>query len=160
MKALSTIVLTLVLAMILSVIYMPPWALWARPEWVLLVLVYWVLAVPERCGMTLAAFVGLLQDSLTGSLLGSHVLSYALIIAVVMLSHQRLRMYDVWQQAGFVFILIGLQQLMVYWIGLATGQQKVGLWFLLPAFISALIWPWLMVVLRGIRRSVGMVKNI
>ncbi len=160
MKAGFLVAFTFILAMILSVIRFPEWALWARPEWLFLVLIYWTLAMPERCGVLTAAFVGLFQDSLTASLMGKHMLAYSLVIAITFLGYKRLRMYDAWQQAGFVFLLLCLEQMIEYWISLATGHSSVGLWFLLPAVMGALIWPWLLVFLRGIRRKVGMINKI
>lgn len=160
MKAVSLIALTLFVGMILSVVPVPQWALWARPEWLFLVLIYWTLALPERCGVLTAATVGFVQDSLTASLMGKHMLAYSIVIAITLIGYKRLRMYDVWQQAGFVFLLLCLEQLIEYWIGLAYGHSTVGLWFLLPAVIGALIWPWLLVFLRGIRRKTGMINKI
>lgn len=160
MKADVLLISTLLLAMLLSIVDMPNWSLWARPEWVLLVLFYWVMAFPERYGIFTAACIGLLQDSLTASLLGRHVLAYTLVVAVVLIAHKRLRMFDVWQQAGFIFLLVGVERLVKYWIDIASGQPPVGLWFLFPAMMSALIWPWLMVVLRSLRRYVGLIKVI
>lgn len=160
MKADLLLISTLFIAMLLSIVDMPNWSLWARPEWVLLVLFYWVMAFPERYGIFTAAFIGLLQDSLTASLLGRHVLAYTLVVAVVLIAHKRLRMFDVWQQAGFIFLLVGVERLVKYWIDIGSGQPPIGLWFLFPAMMSALIWPWLMVVLRSLRRYVGLIKVI
>ena len=160
MRVSLVIITSLFVAMLLSIIEMPHWSLWARPEWTLLVVLYWVLAIPERCGVLFAAAIGLLQDSLTGSIMGAHMLSYSLVVTVALMAYKQLRMFDAWQQAGFIFFLVGLEQLIEYWIGLVTGQIETGLWFLFPAIISALIWPWLMVVLRSLRRKTGLVNRI
>ena len=160
MKADLLVLFTIFVAMVLSIVDMPNWSLWARPEWVLLVIFYWVLALPERFGVFFAAGIGLLQDSITASVYGRHVLAYTLVVAVVLVAHKRLRMFDAWQQAGMVFLLIGIERLIKYWIDLASGQQPAGLWFLFPAMISALIWPWLMVVLRSLRRRFGLIRVI
>lgn len=160
MKAGLFIASTFFLAMVLNILSVPQWALWLRPEWLFLVLIYWVLALPEHFGVFTAALIGLVQDSLSASLLGEHMLAYSLVITIVLLGYKRLRMYDVWQQAGFVFLLLALEQLIEYWISLVGGLPSAGLWFLLPAVIGALIWPSLLVFLRGIRRKVGMINKI
>ena len=158
MKAELLMLLTILVAMFLSIIDMPNWSLWARPEWVLLVIFYWVLAVPERFGVFTAAGIGLIQDALTASMLGRHVLAYSLVVAVVLITHKRLRMFDVWQQAGVIFVLVGIERLISFWFDVLSGQNPSGLWFLFPAMISALIWPWLMVILRSLRRRAGLVR--
>ncbi len=160
MKAELLMFMTVIMAMLLSIVDMPSWSLWARPEWVLLVIFYWVLALPERFGIFTAAFIGLLQDSITASLMGKHAIAYSLVVAVVLIVHKRLRMFDVWQQAGIIFLLIGIERLIKFWVDMVTGQPSAGLWFLFPALISALIWPWLMVVLRSLRRRFGLVRRI
>ena len=160
MKAILLIALTFFLAMVLAVVPLPEWALWARPEWLFMLLIYWTIALPERCGVLTAAVTGLLQDSLTGCLLGKHVLAYSLVITIALVGYKRLRMYDAWQQAGLVFLLLSAEQLIEYWVSLAVGYPVQGLWFLLPAVMGALLWPWILVFLRGIRRKAGMINKI
>ncbi|RMG27723.1 MAG: rod shape-determining protein MreD, partial [Gammaproteobacteria bacterium] len=71
------ILLSLFTAWVLSVLPLPeafrPW----RPEWPLLVLVYWSLALPHRVNLGTAWITGLVQDLLVGTLLGQHALAYA-----------------------------------------------------------------------------------
>jgi rod shape-determining protein MreD len=67
--------------------------------------------------------------------------------------YQRLRMYTPLQQAGVVFILIGLNQMLCHWVQTLTGTASPNLLFLLPALISALLWPVLSVFLRLLRRA-------
>jgi rod shape-determining protein MreD len=116
--------------------------------------------MPERCGIFLAATVGLFQDSLTASVLGTHVFAYTVAIGFTVLSYKRLRMFDVWQQAGFIFLLVGLEQMIEHWLSAANGYRQGGLLFLLSSVISAFIWPWLMIMLRSFRRRVGLAKKL
>ena len=66
------IALTLLMALWLAIVPLPVWAQWGRPELVAMVLVYWVIALPERVGIGIAWVVGLLQDIMQGSPLGQH----------------------------------------------------------------------------------------
>ena len=45
------ILLTFFAAYVLAVLPLPLWLLWARPEWVALLLIYWTIALPQRVGM-------------------------------------------------------------------------------------------------------------
>ena len=65
------IVLTLLLALWLAIVPLPMWAQWGRPELVAMVLIYWVIALPERVGIGMAWVTGLLQDIIEGSPSGS-----------------------------------------------------------------------------------------
>ncbi|MEY3661077.1 MAG: hypothetical protein RLZZ169_1903, partial [Pseudomonadota bacterium] len=64
------IVLSLVFAGVLAVLPLPGWLELWRPDWVALVLVYWVIALPQRVGLLTAWLVGFLVDVLKGTLLG------------------------------------------------------------------------------------------
>ena len=154
------IVTSFLVAFWLSIYPLPLALLEVRPEWVALVLVYWVIAVPEQVGVVTAFSVGVLLDGFLGTYLGQHAFSLSVVAYICMNTYQRVRMFAVWQQAFFVFVLIGLHQLLIHWVGNLTGHVTNNMRFLLPALTSALIWPWLMVVLRGLRRRFGIVKQL
>lgn len=160
MKAVLAITFTLALALLLDTVSFYPWYNWVRPDFTLMVMVYWIIAMPERMGVFVAAVIGLFQDGLTASFIGEHVIAYSVIGSISVLAYQRLRVYDVWQQAGFLFLLIGLSNLIQYWISMLTSSSNNGWWFLLSAFISALLWPWLMIMLRAFRRQLGLVTKL
>ena len=107
-------------AMILAVITFPnnlPWEFgFLRPDWVLLVLIYWVIALPHRVGVMTAWVIGLMVDVLLGSLLGQHALIFLLVAYIAQNLYQRLRMFAVWQQSMVVFALIGLSHLLGFWL--------------------------------------------
>jgi rod shape-determining protein MreD len=160
MKVVFLILATFFVAFLLAILTMPNWSLWARPEWVLLVLIYWALAFPEHCGVLTAGCVGLLQDSLTASPLGKHMIAFALITAIVVAMHRRFRMYDLWYQARFIFLFVLIEYLIFYFVDKLAGNPTLLIMMFAPALISALIWPWLMVVLRGLRRRFGLTAKI
>lgn len=146
------IALSLLIALLLSVVPMPLWAQWGRPEWVAMVLIYWLIALPERIGVIIAWCVGCLLDILEGAPLGQNAFALAVIAYVALILYQRLRMFTPWQQGTVVFVLIGINQLLCHWVQTLTGTLSLNLLFLLPALVSGLLWPWLAVLLRFCRR--------
>lgn len=148
--------LTIFVAMILSVVSLPdtvPTQVgYLRPEWVALVLIYWVIAVPHRVGIIIAWCVGLLMDVLLGDLLGQHAISFMIIAYIALNLYQRLRMFAVWQQSLIIFVIVGLNQLINFWIESIAGEAQWDMWYLLPSVVSALLWPWVFLVLRYLRR--------
>ena len=153
MQGVWVIMASFLVAFLLSVLPMPGWLQWARPEWVALVLIYWVIALPQRVGVTVAFFVGAFLDVLEGAILGQHALALVVVAYVATLLHERLRMFVVWQQAMMVFVLVGINQLVCQWVhSLGTlGDRSMA--FLLPAVVSALFWPWVFTSLRQLRRQ-------
>ena len=146
------IVCSILVALFLSIIPMPFWAQWGRPEWLAMVLVYWVIALPERVGIGVCWLSGLVLDILEGAPLGQNAFALSVIAYVSLILYQRLRMYTPWQQAGVLFILVGVHQLVSHWVQTLTGVLSPNLLFLLPALVSALLWPWMSAILRFCRR--------
>ena len=70
---------SLLLALLLSVWPLPLWAQWGRPEWVAMVLIYWVLALPARVGIGVCWFTGLVLDILEGSPPGQNALALGVV---------------------------------------------------------------------------------
>jgi rod shape-determining protein MreD len=157
---LVTIWITIIAGMVLAVVPMPqlvPIELgFLRPDWVALVLVYWIIALPHRVGILTAWLAGIAMDVLLGSLIGQHALSYVLIAYVALSLYQRLRMFSVWQQATVLFVLLGVNQLVGFWIESIAGLADWRFWYLLPALSGAFLWPWVFLMLRSLRRWTGM----
>lgn len=147
--------LTLALALLLSVSSMPKFMEIGRPLWLALFLTYWVLALPHRVGMTTAWGIGLLADVLNGTLLGQNALILTLITFLVLTLHQRLRMFPMWQQSTVLLVVFGLAQLVQLWLNALTGSRPPTLAFVLPALVSALLWPWVCTILRGLHQRLG-----
>ena len=157
---LVTIWITIIAGMVLAVVPMPqlvPIELgFLRPDWVALVLVYWIIALPHRVGILTAWLAGIAMDVLLGSLIGQHALSYVLIAYVALSLYQRLRMFSVWQQSTVLFVLLGINQLVGFWIESVAGLADWRFWYLLPALSGAFLWPWVFLMLRSLRRWTGM----
>lgn len=148
----GVILLTFVFAYVMAVLPLPQWLLWGRPEWLALTLIYWTIALPHRVGMFTALVLGVGLDVLEGAVLGQNAFALMIVSLLSLILYQRLRVYSLWQQAGVVFILIGINQLICQWVQNLEGAGAVSLFFLLPAVSSALLWPVVLHVLRGLRR--------
>lgn len=152
--AIWVILLSFSIAYLLAIVPFPEWAMLYRPEWVPMVLIYWVMALPYRVGIGSAWVVGLLLDILEGSILGLNAMSLVILAYVTISLHQRLRMFSTLQQSGLVLALIGLNLILCNWLQIVTGQSvPSNLMFLMAALSSAVIWPSLFQLLRQVRRS-------
>jgi len=147
------IVITFVLALMLTLLPLPDSAAYLRPEWVTLVLIYWCMAVPERVGVGTAWLLGLLLDGVRGALLGQHALALAVVAYATLHLHRRIRVYPLWQQALTVLVLVALGQLLVLWVKGIIGQPPNDWRYWLPSLTSMLLWPWTFLVLRDVRRK-------
>ncbi len=149
--------LTLVVALFLTILPLPAAGEDLRPQWVAMTLIFWALALPERVGVFWAFGTGLVLDVASGTLLGHHALGLSLVVYVAVELHARVRIFPLWQQALFVWVLLILERLLALWVLGATGQPMPGLGYWASAFVGLLLWPWLYVVLRDLSRRAGAV---
>jgi rod shape-determining protein MreD len=147
-----TIILTLVIALVLTLLPMPGWTVWLRPAWVLMVLIYWAMITPYRVSVGVAWMTGLVVDLLNGTLLGEHALAFTVVIYFVSRMYIRLRMHPMLQQGLNVLVFVLLYQFILYCIQGFIGQLPVSNLYWLSSITSMLLWPWLFVLMRDCRR--------
>ncbi len=145
--------LTLVLALTLQILPLPDWAQIYRPDWMALALIYWSMALPKRVGLWFAFVCGLLIDVAQGTLLGQHSLALVIIIFINLNLHQRIRVMSLAGQAGYVFVLLLINQTSVLWIEGMLHRNTPLMAFLGPPLIGMMIWPWVFILLRDLRRK-------
>lgn len=162
MKSRLLVIATVFLAYSIYMLPLPGWAALARPELPLMIYLYWVLSLPERYGLLLGATLGLVQDMLTGSLIGVHILGYALAVLLFSQLYQQIRMQTPWQQAiliGLLLFLARLIEITVVSIFLSSTHVPLS-YLLLSPLIGVLTWPWLMLALRDLRRRFHILNPI
>ena len=148
-------VLSVVVALVLSISLFPVDWLAFRPEWLGLVVFYWTFRAPAQFGVLLAGFLGLLLDSLEGTALGINAAAMSVIAFLVLAMHQRLRMYPLPQQCLVVFLILGTNQMLVHFLKQLVGADSPGFVYLWPAVTGALVWPALTAVLDRLNRKLG-----
>ncbi|RKZ90961.1 MAG: rod shape-determining protein MreD [Candidatus Parabeggiatoa sp. nov. 1] len=147
------IILSFIFGFMLAIMPLPAWANAWRPDWVAMVLMYWCIAIPQRVGVATGWFVGITHDVLKDTLLGLHALSFCFIAYMSVKWHRPVRLFPLWQQAIGVFGLITVSQLLGAWTRSILEHSPVGWSFIYPAVTSTMLWPWLFVILRDLRRA-------
>ncbi|MCG6862580.1 MAG: rod shape-determining protein MreD [Chromatiaceae bacterium] len=146
------ILITLGIALILTILPMPAWAEDFRPQWVAMTLIYWALALPTRVGVFWAWGAGLVLDVTSGTVLGQHALSLSVPVYLAVELHARIRVFPLPQQAVSVWVLLLVERLLALWVIGATGQPTPTLFYWIPTFVGMLLWPWVFILLRDVRR--------
>jgi len=146
-----TFILTIAIAMGMRLIPFSPSLDYFNPDWVLLVLIYWSLTLPERVGVFSGWLVGLFVDVLTGRLLGQYALIYSLVSYFCVKFHKRIRRYPIPQQSIFVFFCLLFSQLIIFWIESMQANNRLPLAFWFPVFSGTFFWPIICFLLRFVR---------
>ncbi len=147
------IIVTFIIALMLTAMPMPePVQAW-RPAWALLVLIYWCLALPHRVGIGSGWLYGLCVDVLLGSMLGQHAMGFAVVAFFATTVHQRIRVFPLWQQSLIVGAMLAVEMLLTYTVRQIAGISDLGVVYWAPLLVSVLLWPWIFIILRDIRRK-------
>lgn len=146
------ILFTLFLASCLTLLPMPEMANWLRPAWILMVLIFWTLYLPNVVNVGAAWLMGIWLDILTGTMIGEHALAMTVAIYLVYHSHLRIKMNPVIQQSISVCFFVLIYQAIIYGIQGFIGQAPESRLYWLSAVTSMVLWPWLTVTLRDYSR--------
>jgi len=147
------IILSLLVAFMLTAMPLPEGVQNWRPAWVAMVLIYWCMALPERVGIGISWMLGILLDVQQGAVFGQNAIALASIAYVTVKLYQRLRVFPLTQQAVIVCVYVMIYQLIVLWIKDMTGIPPQTWTFWMPAVTSMVLWPWLFIILRDLRRK-------
>lgn len=111
-----------------------------RPDFMLVVLLYWLLRTPYLCNVGTAWVVGLLVDLATGSLLGQHALAFSLTAYIALSFQRRLVLFSVVQVASYVFALLVFTRITLLVLKLFAGHEAPSWHYFWPAVTSILLW--------------------
>lgn len=151
-NGLGFIYLSLLVALLLTVMPMPQQVKLFRPDWALLVVMYWTLALPGRVNIVTAFVLGFLTDVLVGTVLGVNALAFSVVIFIVAVNHLKIRNFSVIQQALLLGLFLALYHLLLFWLShFLTGVYFLPA-YLWPVLTGMLVWPWLFWLLRRYRR--------
>lgn len=149
----GSIYLTLLVGLLFSIVPLPPEIDAFRPDWLTLVVLYWVVALPHRVNVGTAMVAGFLLDLLLGSTLGVRALAFSIMAYVAAMQYQQLRTFSLWQQALVVGLISLLGQLTIFWaehlFAVVTFDQRL-LW---GSISTMLFWPLVFLWLRMVRRK-------
>ncbi len=147
------ILLTLLVALIASIMPMPLSVDAFRPDWVLIVLMYWCMALPGRVNIITAWVMGFLLDVLLGSVLGVHAAAMSISIYIIIGNYQKIRNFSIWQQALITGVLAALYHLVVFWLQRFLIDVVFLPSYLYPVITTIVLWPWVFYLLRKVRRN-------
>jgi rod shape-determining protein MreD len=137
----ARLMLSVLVALILTVLPLPPWLDVVRPAFLVLTVIYWSVNAPRAGGLAIGFFAGLLLDVFQGPVLGEHALALSLITYIAVREHQRIRSKPAIQQALIVFAALILYEVVLFMIDGWTGNPVTSPLRWVHTVTGALLWP-------------------
>ncbi len=122
-----------------------------RPEFVVLLVIYWSMVSPQYFGLLSAWFVGLLHDLLEFSPLGVNAIGMMIVAYLAHMFYPRIRHYVFWHQSLWIFMFVAVFSIYSNWVSSLVSQRESSYFFLFAALTSALLWPVLVLMLKSIQ---------
>lgn len=159
-QGLSLVLMSLYAAMVLQIFPMTSWLSYLRPNWILLLVLFWAYVLPGRFGLFFALLVGVLTDLLLDSVFGIHALSMLVIVYLQLLLHRQIRIFSGVQQFLLIFFFSFLYLLSLRLLeGFFGKPAEVSIVYWLPTLTNALVWPWLLVVMDNLKLRFNIYEN-
>ena len=158
-ESMSLIFLSLVMAALLSLLPVPEVLTPFKPYWVAMVVIYWSLETQDVISLGLAFVIGVVVDTLSGSLMGMHALSLVVMVFLVQRFRSRLRFFPPWQQALSVLALLVNDRIILIWISVLLGESMPTWQYWLAPLAGMVLWPWLFLGLDRLRFRVRRQKS-
>ena len=131
---------SMVVALLLSVL---PWSgtwLLARPDFVVLVLIFWAVHEPRSIGQGVAFALGLLMDVSDSMLLGQHALAYVIAIFGTQVLRVRILSFGLGEQTLHVLVITIVTSAMMLLLNLLQGADFPGMAYFISPVVTALLW--------------------
>jgi rod shape-determining protein MreD len=120
-----------------------PWSgvwLLARPDFVLIVLIFWTVHQPRSIGQGVAFALGLLMDVSDSMLLGQHALAYVIATFGAQVLRVRILSFHLPEQTLHVLGLTIVAAAVMLVLNLLLGADFPGFAFLVSPVLTALCW--------------------
>lgn len=129
------------LGLVLSIVRLPGFFENNRPDFVVLVLIYFSVLDNRMISIEIAWLTGLLLDLLSGAPLGINAFMMAAQVYLIVSQFTKFSSYRVWQQAIIICVINLLVNIIGYWIGHIFGLNYFHASYVIPSIMLFVLWP-------------------
>ncbi len=130
----------LLITMVLEIMRLPGFLQENRPDFPVIILVFFSAVLRNRTCIELAWLTGLALDLLTGSPLGINALTFCAQVYIIAWQFKKFHTYSLWEQT----IVVGCVALVIrtvgYWLAHVILQTSFSLNIIYPSLVMAVLW--------------------
>ena len=131
---------SLLIALVLNLLPWSGWALQIKPDFLLIMLLYWSTHESRNIGQGWGFAMGLVMDVADSVLLGQHALAYVAAVFLIQLLRLRLFQLSILEQALHVSAILFVTQLVNVMLSFLLGQDSPGISVVITPLLGALLW--------------------
>jgi len=135
------IYLSFAVAVLFNLLPMPTDAVLWLPDFIAMLILYWVINQPRRVSIGTAFTLGIIADVACTGMFGQHALAYSITAYLALLRQRQLVMFNLGQQTLAVLALMFANQIIMVFARMATGSAFIGWSYFLPPLTGAILWP-------------------
>lgn len=147
----APVIVTLIIGLMLTIMPLPDLLDPFRPDWLVLLMIFWAMQLPRTWSIGTAWIVGLILDLSQGTVLGQHALAFCVVVFITVRFHLLMRVFPLPQLSATVFGLLAVYQFLLFWTNGVAGEHAASTVYWGPVISSALVWPLLFMILSGVR---------
>jgi len=133
--------ITVLIALVLTLLPLPQWLAIAWPNFVLLAVLYWSTMTPAAGGMLIGFAAGLAVDVLGGAQLGQHAFAFSLLTYLAIKLHLLTRSKPIFEQAIFALLALLIYEATLWAID-GFSNRSTGTWMRwMHIPVGAILWP-------------------
>lgn len=122
-----------------------------KPAWLVLVIAFWTLSIPNKVNIGSAFILGVVWDLVLGSIMGVHALVLSIFTYVLVKYHLILRNLSLWLQSLLIIAFVFAIRIAVFIVELLIHSATFHWQEIFGALISGLLWPWLFLLFKKIQ---------
>ena len=149
---LLALILSSLIAGVCMLISLPDWLFYFRPDWLALVVIYWIVKLPERVSIGYACINGLFLDLLLVKPFGVNAIAFVLVGYLAAKWSAQIRVLSLWQQCLFVSVLIMLLKLIVGMTSAIMADFVFTTYYWFSAVGNVVFWAVISILLRDMKR--------
>lgn len=135
------LIASIFIAMILQVIHLPVVISENRPDFLILIILFFSIHTDFSFKLETAWIVGIMLDLVTGAPLGINAFIMCTQVYLIGTQFTNFAKFNIWQQTSIIGLVNLVVSILGYWIEHIIGQSYYEINFLIPAAATAVFWP-------------------